>query len=292
MGNYYLDHPPERRNLRIEPADQTEFNGSLATDIRRYASAAIESLDRIVSYPSQPQAAAWCLIRAYYASYFAANVLMRLTGSFSTNLAAAEIGQIKTTASLYGVPAPGGNTKRSLVSGVYYGGMSPISGSTTLVLKSMDGITGGVHKQFWAGFHEWLDRSQRDIKLGSLTAQEQKRAQAEYKLVSGALCYDSHSNGHWLSEFRNAVNYRLEHGVWHPYETTAWNMDRLVQIARDAIANPDVARINSARALPQVERAMETCCLLVGWMLASVSLLEKSAGPQRHFLNGLPSASL
>ncbi|MBU7437007.1 hypothetical protein [Paraburkholderia fungorum] len=292
MGNYYFDDAPERRNLRIEPADLVEFNGSLASDIRRYASAAIESLDRIVAHPDQPHAAAWCLIRAYYASYFAANVLMRLSGSFCTNLATEEIGQIKATASLYGVPAPVGNKKRNLSSGVYYGGMSPINRSTTLVLKSMDGVTGGVHKQFWAGFHEWLERCHRDIKLCSLSSQEQKQAQAEYKVVSGALCYESHSNGHWLSEFRNAVNYRLEHGVWHPYENNLWNMDRLLQIARDAIATPEVTRINSARALSQVERAMETCCLLVGWMLSSVSLLEQSAGSRRHFLNGLPSVNI
>ena len=286
-SSYRLEQSPRKKNVGLLVDTSTDFVEAIAFDIGRYSSAAIETMQQIKAAEGKLYASGWIVIRAYYSSYFAANTLMRLFGHFCTNLEQRHIAAIHEMASLYEVPLPVSDKSR-LSPGTYAGRYSARDGS--VVLRSLHGVGGGAHKQFWFAFKEFLDAFDRDIGDCSLSKIQRTEARTSIRALLVALCQKNHPNGNWLSEIRNAVNYRLEYGAWHPYANSEILAEDLVETILEAFSNPPRFRTTDVEA-HDILRSMDCCSYVFSWMLSSLKQLSGfSKGGPLHFLQIGPFA--
>ena len=288
-SSYRLEQSPKKKNVALLVDTSTDVVEALAFDIGRYSSAAIETMQQIKVEEGSPYANGWIIIKAYYSGYFAANTLMRLFGHFCTNLEQRHVTAIHEMAGLYQVPLPVSDKSR-LSSGTYVGRYSASDGS--VILRSLHGVGGGAHKQFWFAFKEFLDVFDREISDCSLSKIQRNEARTSIKALLVALCQENHPNGNWLSEIRNAVNYRLEFGVWHPYFKNEILGEDLVGLILESFSSPPRFRSSDPKA-HDISRLTDCCSYIFSWMLSLLKQLAAlSKGGPLHFLQIGPFALL
>jgi len=245
------------------------FADACVNDAIRLASVAFESAAAREPRAGNASACAWQFIKYYYAGYFAANALMRLCGHASTNLGAVDCTSINEQAALYSV---GGHDDRNkLAPGVFNvqfnGGRTP-----HVMLWSASG-KGGAHVQFWSGFQKFLVSLRQDIRASTAPPAERDAALAELAALTAELQRDGNSNGAWLSEMRNSVNYRFEHGLWYPYENSSADAETLLDaFSRGAARSTPI--VGMATALPSPIRAARSCAFLLSWLKDSMEIIE------------------
>jgi len=288
-ASYRLEQTPKKRDTSLIVDTSTEVVEALAFDIARYSSAAIETSQHLQSYVDRPMASGWVVIRSYYAAYFAANALMRLFGYFCTNLEQKHVTAIHEMANLYQIPLPT-TEKTKLGPGTYAGRYSAADGQVSF--RSLHTIGGGAHKQFWFAFKEFLDSFDSEIRACTLSKSQQTAARDSINSLTNALCYQNNPNGSWLSEIRNAVNYRLEYGAWYPYADGIVRTEDLVAAMSNAFVDTPRLKITDLRA-HDLARSTDGCAYLLSWMLASITrLADQSSGGSTHFLRTGPLALL
>lgn len=288
-SSYRLEQPPRKKNVSLLTDGSTEIVEAFAYDISRFGSAAIETLQQLEAIEKRPLAIGWIIIRSYYSAYFAANTIMRLFGHFCTNLEQKHVASIHEMAHLYQVSIPS-TEKARLSAGTFAGRYSALDGTVTL--RSLHSIGGGAHKQFWFAFKEFLDVFDHELDTCVMSKSQLQEARNSVKTLLLALCQENHPNGNWLSEIRNAVNYRLEYGVWHPYDDNQILAKRLIATIEASFNGPPRFRITNANA-HELSRSTDSCLYLFSWMLSSLSMLaEQSKGGSKHFVQSGPFALL
>ncbi|AIY39484.1 hypothetical protein LT85_0324 [Collimonas arenae] len=290
-ASYRVEQSPKKKNVTLLLDASTDIVEALAHDIVRYSSAAIESAQRVEALIDRPLASGWIIIRSYYSAYFAANSLMRLFGYFCTNIDQRHVAAIHQIAHLYEIPLPT-NEKSKLASGTYSGRYITNSHNGAVVLKSLHSIGGGAHKQFWFAFKEFLDSFQHDLSQCVLSKSQMEKARSSVKFLLSTLCQENHPNGNWLSEIRNSVNYRLEHGAWHPYDGNQTEARELIELISCSFLGEPRFQVTDAKA-NELSRSTDSCSYLLAWMLCSVNKIsEQSNGGAKHFLKAGPLALL
>lgn len=261
-----------QKKATFDVHEQASLVDSLVNDFIALSAAAFESSVSVEVRADEPKGCAWQVISYYYSAYFAANAIMRLAGFIFTNVEVDTCAEINERALLYGLG--GTDEKSKFVPSVVYGVVS-LSKSTTLSLHSLSGVKGGVHIQFWAGFLRFLDNLDSNIGGTPLPSDDKKMARAELKLLREALTRSSRQNGSWLSEVRNAVNYRFEGGVWYPYQSSEIDGPSLRQQLRSGVNGaPMIAASTSA---PDCKRLVSVSGYLLRWAKSSLELIDKSA---------------
>lgn len=256
-----------------------EYADALVHDALRLANSAFESASGISHYPGEERRCAWQFISYYYAGYFAANALMRLSGYSCTNLSALDCAEINQQASLYGV---GGVDDANKISpGVYFSELSQ-TGSPKLHLTLIS-AKGGVHIQFWVGFLKFLLALEKSIKSSASPKPDRVNALSELSSLMAGLKHSGSQNGAWLSEVRNAINYRFEYGVWYPYENCATTGIVGKNAMSRTIAGSD-SLPNSQQNLSDPERAIRISAFLISWLKASLSTLETTSSGSKKDL--------
>lgn len=152
---------------------------------------------------------------------------------------------------------------------------------------------GGVHIQFWIAFGKYLDELRIGIQAGGRLSHEKIRALNELSELRAGLSHANAKNGSWLSEFRNAVNYRFEYGAWHPYEGSGSTFSDVSRIINTSMEG-------EPRALPAVNSGISPVLLaaslssaLVGWLRTSLAVMEKnSTGRKKKMISQGPFANL
>lgn len=187
----------------------TDFTEALASEVSRFSCAAYESL--LGAEPSDvlSKSLGWQCIRHYYAAFYIAHALLRITGCSLTYIAS-------STASTM-----------SRVAGQYLGVAPQISGGLYLLKRGdtdQDTVTlqqlstgGGSHQDMWRTFLQLL----LNIENAILGALGQIPSAMEAIEISGKLrqilCKHGNNDGGWASTVRNAINYRQDFGIWYPY---------------------------------------------------------------------------
>lgn len=266
-----------RKRLTVAVHSAERFVDACVNDTITLAVAAFESASVRETKQLDDKSCAWQFIRYYYAAYFAANALMRLCGHACTNLSAADATNINEQASLYGV---GGNTDSTkFAAGQYLVQFLP--SKTPTVSLRLSTAKGGVHIQFWSGFLQFLTTLIVDINAGSAIAADKKAAIDELNALMAELQRSGSQQGSWLSEMRNGVNYRFEHGMWFPYDvsTTDWkSMQKSMRSGLDGETNI----LNMSSSLSDVQRAVRTCSFLLRWLQLSMQTIQEVSGGKKR----------
>lgn len=146
------------------------------------AVASFESAAAISDNQHDTRSCAWQYISYYYAAYFAANALMRLSGHSCTNISASECSAINEGAFLYGFGGTADFNK--ITPGVYYC-WTDNSENTPLHIQPVN-AKGGAHIQFWAGFLRFLLDLGQSIKISTLPKADRDIATSELaELIAG-----------------------------------------------------------------------------------------------------------
>jgi hypothetical protein len=181
-----------------------------AADINRMSAAAFETVLGVQKHPVTSKATGWLMIQAYYASFFAAHALLRMSGTSCTQIDSLRSQSIGQTARKFGqLAAP-----------------FPDVGNYTLVLDqntsrlhcTLNSQQGGAHQALWRVFANALARWSQDVLLvqNELTVNKQA-VSAKLTELSDKLSFGGNANATWLTQVRNSINYRHAFGCWYPY---------------------------------------------------------------------------
>ena len=268
----------KRLTMAIHSAD--EFVDACVNDTITLAIAAFESASIKETNHLDVKSCAWQFIRYYYSAYYAANALMRLCGHACTNLSAADTTNINEQASLYGV---GGNADATkLIAGQYLVQFLP--SKTPKVSLRASTAKGGVHIQFWSGFLQFLSTLVADIRASGAIATEKKGAIDELNALMAELQRSGSQQGSWLSEMRNGVNYRFEHGMWFPYDVSTTDWKSMHLSLRHGLEGRTTILSMSA-SLSDAQRAVRTCSYLLRWLHVSMQTIQEvSQGKKRSMI--------
>jgi hypothetical protein len=255
------------------------FAEACIRDSVRLGIAAFESAANSEAPGADNRSCAWQFIKYYYAAYFAANALMRLSGHASVNLSAMDCATINTWTLAHGV---GGVSERDkLAAGLYQ--VTYEAARTPSFALRIHGGKGGVHIQFWSGFLSFLGALRVDVKSSPAPRAERDAAIADLDLLEAELQRGGMTSASWLSEMRNSVNYRFEHGAWFPYETAS--VDKA--LLRDTFR---VHAVNAGRFTPsnaaaaEIVRATRSCGYLVGWLKNAIGTLSDQSKGEKAVL--------
>jgi hypothetical protein len=155
---------------------------------------------------------AWPVISSYYAAYFSTQSLMRCLGLGTIYINRVESKHLNDAWQARGFPkVDQGNYMFSI----------ELSLPIKIVLRKLGGS--GAHNQFWQAF----EQSQTHIEsvlltssaLSSLSAAQRQDAFLEFKKLIQAsfqnrLSVPPKLEFDWMSNLRNAINYRFENNVW------------------------------------------------------------------------------
>lgn len=191
---------------QIEIYDQKGiFIDCLKQEILRFSNAASESISNSQVPRKSYKSIAWQFIEMYYAGYFSAQALLRISGKSNSRLDQRIINLLNIKL-----------TKQGLNSWVAIKGSYEINynDSSKMILLTKLDEAGGAHALLWKQFNIFINEILSDPKIITLPSDD---ITCLIQIVN-TLQNGIHANqGHWLSEIRNKVNYRMEYDVWHPY---------------------------------------------------------------------------
>lgn len=252
--------------------DAVELVDALVNDFVVLSTVAFESAVSVRQRADEPRGCAWQLISYYYSAYFSANAIMRLGGYLCANIDPPTCTEINERALLYGLG--GEDNKSKLAPAVFYGVYSvPHS---RLVLQNLSGVKGGVHIQFWAGFLRFLEAIEKEIDSTPLAAADRTRALSELHQLKKTLTLSGRQNGAWMSDVRNAVNYRFENGVWFPYSGSTVTGDQLEASLRGGLRGSMPLAAPSG-AMSDCSRLVSVSAFLLRWLDTSLKTIEGKA---------------
>lgn len=264
QADYDVDRVDSSQDFVVSVKDKHFFASALASDVASYGIHALQSIHSIQTSATFPKINAWHLIKAYYAAYFAAHTILRLTGRPFTNLESGHVKEVLRLAQVSGAPVS--PKVHSMMSGNYE--LSYDSNQRTIVAA----YKADSHKDLWATFHKLISKMSIDV----LRAKGPSR---DLQDISGALSklvdiLDNNGGlrgaGNWLSVVRNEVNYRTLDDIWFPFKKNSTQSAAL--FIRGRLWRTSAIKIAElSEKLPPYERFFLTCLYIVQLMNLLVS---------------------
>lgn len=219
-GQYIVRDIPTPTTIKVEVNNDYAFNHMLAYDSCRMAAAAMETMLNINSADTLPKSIGWLAIKSYYAAFFSAHSIMRCFGFLCSQLEKGHVKQINSFGQAVGLT---GLVKPE--SGFFSGSYLPES--RVLSLKKMK----NTHEDTWQTLVECLTKVSADVlSVAGLSSQKQSLSAEIDNLIFRLKDRDRLVKGNYLSQYRNAVNYRQEHGAWHPYGKSSVKSEKVVSL--------------------------------------------------------------
>jgi len=187
------------------------------------ATAAIESIEGIQKEPFFHKCSAWLVIRAYYASFFAAHALLRIFGRSCTQLEGEHAAKVFEMALAQG--KANGITK---IESGFYSAMIDYELGKVHFKKLKDS-----HADTWSEFNRLIHFLMDNLEH-TISPAKNREISFDYlkDLKSNISRSGCATKGNWLSNVRNNVNYRHEYGVWFPYINSLLKCDDIIRLAR------------------------------------------------------------
>lgn len=186
---------------------------AIASEVSRFSCAAYESLLDAEPGPHADRALGWALVRYYYATFYAAHALLRISGQSVTMVSQQTALRLNAVGGQYLGMSPG------MTAGLHLVRIDPQNRSCVSVSK-IGGSSGGSHEEMWRLFLALVVELEGQLILTQGQSQDALLAVQTLIELRKQLCRRGKSNGSWLSSVRNDLNYRHEHGVWYPYRVT------------------------------------------------------------------------
>jgi hypothetical protein len=253
---YQIYSPVEPTLFVIQTADPNPFLLALASDINKAAVACYESIRHVLPSPQFPRSMAWSVIKTYYSAFFGAHAILRMLGTPFTSLDKAQAASVSKIAKLHS--ALGSNTVEA---GSY--AFTYDSTRQKITWKKVES-SGGIHGTFWAFFNRRTkELSDELLRLGTGSFSENQLVSIKLADLSQNLCHDSSPKGTWLSNVRNAVNYRYSHGAWYPYTDQASHGQMDSQKKGAWLSDPMTINL-SVPGINNIRRFQDTCSFIIG----------------------------
>lgn len=254
--------------LNVSTANDGLAN-AFASEISRFACATYESLLDATAAPHSTSALGWALIRYYYATFYAAHALLRISGKSLTMISPRTAQIMNKVGGQYLPISPGVGSALYLV--------EHHSAKNQLVLTKVGGSGGGSHEEMWERFLALLRTLENDIVLEFGNSKEAEAAIKEIELLRGNLCRNGKANGAWLSTVRNSLNYRHDYGVWFPCTFTAKSAAGLVAKMSNWKLGSDP--FDGAKSSTELGPFVDSCNLTAQLLTCALSEILKR-GPQ------------
>lgn len=266
-----------REVMTLNVASPEGLSHAFASEISRFSCAAYESL-----LDAEPPAAAskslgWAVVRHYYASFYCAHALLRISGSALTYISPATAQKINRIAGAYLGILP------SLKAGIHVVRFDRDNNQQVTVTRLSAG-SGGSHEDMWTVFLEFTKEAEAEI-IRSLGRDSEGPNGAAQILEDVRRCF---RGAGWASGLRNGVNYRQEHGVWFPW----------ARRERDAVALSDRMRLWKPTAVSglhlsatedELIQLADVCNVLVHLMTAVLKdIVKRSRCRNGCFVDRLP----
>lgn len=217
--DYLVVSMPSRTEVVLRVLKSEDAIAGYAHDASRMACAAFESFIGLADTSRLPRSCGWTNITAYYGAFFAAHAILRMCGNACFQLEAKQKARIDKVADSFGLLAPGG-----IETGFYVAHFDAASAEITLRKSAAD--KKGSHGVLWETFSSELRRFSNSM-IG--TSALYNKPALFISDLADSLCQKG-LNGTWLSNVRNAVNYRHEFGAWFPYKNLAVERKELLAI--------------------------------------------------------------
>lgn len=213
MGDYSW-RPSSAGKVELDVPYNTEsLAQAIASEVARFSCAAYESLLDAVPGTHADPALGWALVRYYYATFYAAHALLRISGQSVTMISSTTASKLNAIGGQYLGVSPG------IVNGLYLikiNAMNP----RCVSMSKIGSNGGGSHEEMWKLFLELLLELEDELILTQGHSQGALIVVEVLTELRKQLCRQGKNNGAWLSLVRNNLNYRQGHGVWYPYEMT------------------------------------------------------------------------
>lgn len=215
LAGAYTWLPSPSGSLSLDASSAAEaLAEAFASEIARFSCATYESLLDAAPRDKGGRSLGWTLVRHYYATFYAAHALLRISGTAITMISPQAASTLNRVGGYYLGVSP------NVSSGLH---IFQVDGAdpTKLLLQKIGGGSGGSHEEMWKAFLALLLQLEQQIVL---TQGHDPNAIATVQVLTmlrAQLCRQGKTNGAWPSTVRNNVNYRHEYGVWYPYKLTA-----------------------------------------------------------------------
>jgi len=197
--------------------DATASTGTLAeamaSEVARFSCATYESLLDAVPGDHSARALGWALVRHYYATFYAAHALLRISGKSVTMISSQTASRLNAVGGQYLGVSPG------VTSGLHLVNIDSRNGSRVQISK-IGSTNGGSHEEMWKLFLQLVVELEGQLILTQGQSQDALIAVGILTELRKQLCRRGKNNGAWLSSVRNDLNYRQEHGVWYPFKVS------------------------------------------------------------------------
>jgi hypothetical protein len=190
--------------IEVVPVSESALIDAWTADISRFAMAAFETMATAQAPAALPRSLAWLCIKAYYAAYFAAHTLLRLSGVSLTTFAAKEKSAIRSVTYTYL------GTAYSVTGGVHAVTLTPSPASVDIKPLPED----SSHLPVWRYFGSFIDEVLTAIATLPTSADvlnainDLSDLQKDLRRIGGPT---------ELSTVRNDINYQQMYEVWYPY---------------------------------------------------------------------------
>lgn len=203
---YNLAFDDNDQSITIDFRDQEPVIDALAGDCCRFSFASFQTVSRLSVETEERDTVAWSLVKAYYAAFYAAHALIRLTGESCSFFDRQHTARIVQLGNAYGLQRSFG-----IDSGLYHCVLSP-NATALKCIRIRSSV--GIHEAFWNVFGAKIDSLAQAVLAGNLPTIDAQTTFAQLEKLTNILA--RRGGFSWLSNVRNDLQYRQHHGVWFP----------------------------------------------------------------------------
>lgn len=271
------------RRFDLEFTDYAYVTHAIASDCKRLATACLQTAHEAWLTKDEKSSIPWTLVRLYYASFYAGHVLVRLLGHACCWLESSHLARVdEVTKVITGSPPPFRPEP-----GAY---RCSVDTSGKLLQWTRVGIGAkGAHEALWATLDSTLRELDARILGGTLPTRVAQAVVA--KLEEFRQLATENGSQSWLSRTRNDVQYRLEHGVWHPTSVAKRERDQIRRFASQWLTDPMNVEMVGARSHGLLCQFASACAFILSvFRVLLLRIEERSANRAASFVRYGPRA--
>jgi hypothetical protein len=201
----YPSYDPIKAQWELDFRTPDSVTPFLAYECARFACASFQSYHDVRGGLASANLLPWALVKAYYSAFYAGHSILRALGISCTYVDGPRVSLLRGVLSAYGV--------QTMSSGLYRAETTATASSLKFDYLSQG--QGGTHESFWKILVARIQQLEKDVLNGRLGPRDAQNVNVILGRVRGVLTQNA-SQIAWLSNVRNAVQYRQEHGVWFP----------------------------------------------------------------------------
>jgi hypothetical protein len=210
--DYFVSQTNPLGEFAVGTYQSANFLSSYTYDINRMSCAAFESVHDIKYSSIDSNSFGWQLIKLYYAAFFSAHSILRLTNRGVANIDGKSSVKLQQIANIYSHSVAGINSGAHCIT---------LDTTNNNFVFSKNAAYSDSHAGLWLKFLHFLEEIVKD-KSHTAIINFVPSSDAQDTIAKIEELKDAISNhglkGSWLSKIRNSINYSQEYGTWYPYK--------------------------------------------------------------------------